>query len=279
MELNRKRQLEALLSRSHEQIKEEELLFTELKRREAMNERFFEMRHFAERTYGKHELSHSIDRAQMQYYGQNANDPRLKKKQRPDVPGAGPVISIPQARAPSGSGLPSATPTTPSLEVPRRETKVVSGTNLRSGMTVQLKGQALQKVNEYLTELGIRGFLVVAVPFLSVHHLTPHISNPALQPTMPTAQIMRTFDELRTSVSTLLDWKKQEEVLENHVRVLRIRRDNMNALGMSPTSPMMDMSGLGKVGPSRDRVAKVYRTVRLFINPSPEVPKRKSGKS
>ncbi|KAI9030429.1 hypothetical protein DFJ74DRAFT_470315 [Hyaloraphidium curvatum] len=220
MELSRKRQLETLYNRSLEQVKDEELLFTELKRREAMNERFFETRQWAERTYGKHELAHSQDRAMVQnaFGGQGAFDPRLKKKRRDDIPG-GPSITIPPHRN-SIIGLPSATPTTPGFDDPSRKQKVAPvGTSLRSATTITIKGQNVQKMTEYLDSLGV----------------------PAL-PTMPTAQTMRAFEELRSQINVLIDWKKQEETLENNVRVLRIRRDNMNALGMSPSaSPISDL--------------------------------------
>lgn len=161
MELKRKLQLETLYNRSYDQIKDEELLFTELKRRDAMNDRYFDSRQWAERIYGKHELSHSIERAQVQLYANANNDPRLKKKRRDDIPGAGPVIAIPQNRAPSLGGLPSATPSTPGgpLDGVRKEQKLVAGTSLRGTISQSIKGTNLQRVNEYLDNAGLREFL------------------------------------------------------------------------------------------------------------------------
>lgn len=54
---------------------------------------------------------------------------------------------------------------------------------------------------------------------------------------MPTTQVMKTYEDLRAAISQMAEWKKQEELLENNVKVLRIRRDNLNVVG-SPTSPM-----------------------------------------
>jgi hypothetical protein len=158
MELNRKAKLETLYNRSYDQIKDEEIMFMELKRREAMNERFFDTRQSAERVYGKHELSHSVERHQVQMYGQaNPNDPRLKKKRRDDIPGAGPIITIPQNRIPGmPSGLPSATPTTPGFDGPKREQKPVPGTSLRSFPASNIKpSQQQQKVLEYFESFGL----------------------------------------------------------------------------------------------------------------------------
>jgi hypothetical protein len=73
---------------------------------------------------------------------------------------------------------------------------------------------------------------------------------------------MKAWEDLRGTVVQLLEWKKNEDLLENSVKVLRIRREQMNVLG-SPTSPI-DMGG--KVSLSRIIIARTNSDAIVLLS-------------
>ncbi|KAG0259605.1 swr complex subunit [Mortierella polycephala] len=76
---------------------------------------------------------------------------------------------------------------------------------------------------------------VVSTKLQRVHATLSHLGLP-LKPSMPTATVMSKWDQLSSNIVTLLDIKKQVDKLESDLKVVKMRRGSASGVGLFPAS-------------------------------------------
>ncbi|KAI8906085.1 hypothetical protein DFJ77DRAFT_478169 [Powellomyces hirtus] len=275
-ELERKKNLETLYARTLEQIREEEHLYHELRRREQKEERMAKEREAVWHLLRENEHKGSIARelaglpsglSSGSAHGSHAVDRNLEKlKKRKSMgtgrrslsedgtPGPSAATSGANAETPGAisAGLPTtarkksrvkedlvrATPDPDEMSpVPR---KYPVGVFARSQKIPPLKPAYIARVHEMMHELGV--------------HYTA-------KPNMPTAAVCEKFAELQANCQTLLEIKKQSDRLEFELDKLRVRARSVDPDDASapPSGLKRDNSDLaaadGTPAPTRKRAS------------------------
>ena len=213
-EHERKRNLEKLYHRTSEQIREEELLFGELLRREAHGTQWIESRRNVLKTFNKQSLQMVLERIAAQG---GLLEPLPKKKKKPrELEGNSLAFPIGASTIFSGNSLAAGSNNVSNLRItpiqplissyveegsPPKRYKNTSPVMLRSTATTPIKQPNLGKIIEFMqTELQL-----------------------PLPPLMTTGNTMPVFDELRCNVYMLLELRKQLAKAESEVANIRSR--------------------------------------------------------
>ncbi|KXS20995.1 hypothetical protein M427DRAFT_350096 [Gonapodya prolifera JEL478] len=218
-ELERKQTVATLLARTAEQVKEEELLVAELRRKEANDRRWDRERASAKGVFAKLDAASPHERAAIiagpMGPGMGLLDPKRNKKRREDgllPPGAGGMgggggAGYPyaaQAGFRDRSHLSLATITL-DAQTPLRTQRLNAGTTLQSSRMSQVKSTLVQKVQQVMQEeFGL-----------------------GAAPNMPTQNIMFAYDEVRNAVAALVELRKQVEKVEHELKMANVRKQNV----------------------------------------------------
>ncbi|KAI9104075.1 hypothetical protein DFS34DRAFT_606866 [Phlyctochytrium arcticum] len=218
-ELERKKNLEILYSRTPEQIKEEEYLFIELRKREAREERLQRerdavwqlLRDNESRMVSQHNLTPT-----------DKNIDKLKKQRKSLGPGKR-AVSEDVVAAPEPSPMSARKRSKIKDEVPPEseddspfKIKYPPGVFARSSKIPLLRAAYIPRVQQFLQELNV-----------------------SVKPNMPTAQVCAKFNELQTNIQTLLDVKKLYDKIDLDLSKMRVKA---RVLGAAPAT--------GSPGPS-----------------------------
>ncbi|KAJ3214184.1 swr complex subunit [Dinochytrium kinnereticum] len=204
-EIERKKNLEILYSRTPEIQKEEELLYTELRRREQNEKKWAIERERILRLFSNHELSSPINLA-----SSHAGSVKKTKKigSKADE-GGNTSDAVPNPlrkdRKSSMKLLDDAADSSLKRE------KIPPGVYLRTSRLFAPKQSMQVKVKEIMDEYGL-----------------PTV------PTLPTALVCDRFDTLRMNILNMLELKKVVDRQEYELRVLEGRRDHLVLNGPSP---------------------------------------------
>ncbi|KAF9947613.1 swr complex subunit [Mortierella alpina] len=189
-EIERKKNLEILNTRTPEQIEEEEALYLEARRIDQNEKKITRERENLLRLLNTRDIYGPGGPASAGLAGQVAGG---------GGPGTGIIIPSNSITIPSSSSssdiLAAAT-----LPPPKKE-KLIPGAYLRSQKTAPIVSTKQQRVQSTLVQLGL--------PF---------------KPAMPTATVIAKWDQLTNNIVTLLDLKKQVDKLESDVKVVKMRR-------------------------------------------------------
>ena len=273
-EMTRKKLAEALLSRSPEEIREEEILLGELKRIVMNQERFSEER---KELYSRLDAPPSNGSIAMYESSQGLGQLMQtllavdKKKRRalmgPNDGASSPATAGPQNSAGQGSSrdqrnsIGSATNKKGSVSLPPTQRHLSSREEAKFGIThherltsgVQFRSARIDKLvlaksaaqstklQEALTELGI-----------------PH------KAVMPTAKVCAEYERLIQGVQTLLDVRKVSEKVESEIRVLQAqkRERERREAGEEPETPAEEIKGELGEDEDEDAKAEAERDVR-----------------
>ena len=263
-EMTRKKLAEALLSRSPEEIREEEILLGELKRIVMNQERFSEER---KELYSRLDAPPSNGSIAMYESSQGLGQLMQtllavdKKKRRalmgPNDGASSPAAAGPQSSTGQGNGrdqrnsIGSATNKKGSVSLPPTQRQLSSREEAKFGVThherltsgVQFRSARIDKLvlaksaaqstklQEALTELGI-----------------PH------KAVMPTAKVCTEYERLIQGVQTLLDVRKVSEKVESEIRVLQAqkRERERREAGEEPETPAEETRGEVGEGDEKD---------------------------
>lgn len=246
LETRRKSMVEALLSRTPEEVKEEEVLLSELKRIVGQQERLMEERR---ELYNRLDAPHSTGNTQIYQSSQGLNQllhtllAADKGKKRKSLAGPGEGASSP---APGGSG-PNTGSSVTHRESGHRESISGTGTGGGGGTSTNKKGtpvterRKLTAREEEIYGVTHHDRLTSGVQFRhdKVNRLAQAKSNLQAQrvanalteleiPTrlvMPTAKVCAEFERLIQSIHTLIDVRKVSEKVEGEIKVFLAQKE------------------------------------------------------
>ncbi|KAH6562937.1 hypothetical protein BASA60_000935 [Batrachochytrium salamandrivorans] len=194
-EVERKRLLEKLFSRTPAQIQEEEIIMLELKRRSLNEGRWFKDRESILRSLMNNELP--VQQASSTPLPPSVTD---TKKKRRSIRGDEALISTPT----SVDAVKNIRRDRAVEESPLRKEKVPSGVHLRSTRYTTIKVSLQAKVTAMLAEYGISVF-----------------------PSMPTSAVCAKFEDIRQAIVSMIEGKRLLDRIEHEHKVTLIRKTTL----------------------------------------------------
>ncbi|KAI9353225.1 hypothetical protein DFJ73DRAFT_828608 [Zopfochytrium polystomum] len=205
-EILRKKHVASLQRKTPDNLKEEELLFFELKRREQLEKKWMAERERLLRLFSNHELPSPAVSVQPPAASTATSTKKFKKAEPPGEPAS----ILPK---PTNDKKITIKFKEDAQESPFKKSQIPQGVYLRSLKFTPIKASIQTKFKEIADEFGI----------------------PTL-PVMPTATVCNRFETLRVNIINLLELKKVVDRQEQELKVLKSRKKLMEKAAAATTA-------------------------------------------